>query len=132
MDLIVYQMVQLQVVHMADRDRRIKVFSASAVPQPDLSVFCDRNTFPYLAVISVVIQILHHFRQYQVLIFCFKLFPLRIDIVVSHLQSVFYINFLRSVKHRRRHIKTKHLRRQRQMDLQYLSHIHTGRNAQRI
>ena len=39
---------------------------------------------------------------------------------------------IRSVEYRRSHVKAERLGRQRKMNLQYLSDIHTGRHAQRV
>ena len=62
----------------------------------------------------------------------FKFFPLQIDIIISQIQSVRNILLIRTVKDRRRHIKSQRLCRQGKVYLQYLPDIHSGRHAQRI
>ena len=53
MDLIVYQMMQLQVVHVADGYSTVKVLSGTAVAQPYLTIPADGNALPQISVVSV-------------------------------------------------------------------------------
>ncbi len=63
---------------------------------------------------------------------CLKFFPLQIHIIIRQIQSIHNIILIGAVKYGRRHIKAKGLCSQAQMNLQYLSNIHTGRHAERI
>ena len=132
MDLIVYQMMELQVVHMSDGDRRIEILACSAIPQSHLAVSGDRYALPQLSVFSVLGQILHNLRQKLRFMLFLKLFPLQIDIIICQIKSVHDIILFCTVKHRCSHVKAQSLRSQGQMDLQHLPDIHTGRHAQRI
>ena len=58
MDLIVYQMMQFQIMHVSDGYGAVKVLTRSAVTQTDLTVAGDRYALPQLSVLSVVRQIL--------------------------------------------------------------------------
>ena len=75
MDLIVYQMVQLQIVHVSDGNRAVEIFSCTAVTQTHLTVSGDRHAFPEFSVLTVVRQILQHFRKQLFFMLCLKLFP---------------------------------------------------------
>ena len=132
MDLIIYQMMELQVVHVSDGDRRIEILTRSAIPQSHLAVSGDRHALPQLSVLSVLGQILHYLRQKLRFMLFLKLFPLQIDIIVCQIKSVHDIILFCTVKHWRSHVEAQSLRSQGQMDLQHLPDIHTGRHAQRI
>ncbi len=54
MDLVVYQMVEFQVMHVSDRDRAVKILACPSVAQPHLAVSRDRHTFPQLSVRPVL------------------------------------------------------------------------------
>ena len=60
MDLIVYQMVELEVVHVSDGDRAVKRFSCTSVTKLDLAVRRDRNALPQFPVIAVLVQIIQN------------------------------------------------------------------------
>ena len=132
MDLIVYQMMQFQIMHVSDRNRRIEILACPSVTQPYLTITGNLHTFPYLAVFSVIGEILHDLFRNIILMLLFKFFPFQIDIIIGKFESICNVIFLRTVKHRRRHVKAKRPGSQRQMNLQHLSDIHTGRHAQRI
>ena len=46
MDLVVYHVVQLQVVHVTDSDGVVEVLSGPSVSQPHLAVSLDLHTLP--------------------------------------------------------------------------------------
>ena len=83
-------------------------------------------------MIPVIIQILHHFRQKFFFILCLKFIPLQIHIIICKIKRIHDIILVRAVEYRRSDIESQRFGRQGQMDLQYLTDIHTRRHAQRI
>ena len=132
MDLIVYQVMQLHVMHETDRCRVVELFARTAIAQLYLAVGCDRNALPLFSVVTVIIQVLQNFRINLVLVFSLELFPAVIDILVRHIQGIHDVIMRRAVKVRRRYIEAQNLRGKRKVQLQDLSDIHTGRYAQRV
>ena len=132
MDLIVYQMVQLQVMHVSDCYRAVKILSGTAVTKPYLSVPADGHALPEFSVISVQRQVLEYFRTQLIFMLCFKFFPFQVHVIVCQVKGIHNIIFIGAVKYRCCHVKAQGLGCQGQMDFQYLSDIHTGRHAQRI
>ena len=63
MNLIVYQVVQLQIVHVSDGYRAVEIFAGTSVSQSYLTVSGNRNTLPQLSVSLVFIQKLHNLRS---------------------------------------------------------------------
>ena len=63
MDLVVYQMVKFQVMHVSDGNRGIEELTRTSVAQADLTVSRDRHALPELSVIPVLIQVIQHFRK---------------------------------------------------------------------
>ena len=132
MDLIIYQMVELEVMHESNRYLSIKEFSAPPITKLNLTVFLDRHSCPFLAVFLIFKEVLHNLRIKNVLVFFFKLIQRRIDIIVGELECIHNINLVGPVKYRRRHIKAQRLGSKAQMNLQHLSNVHSGRHTQRI
>ena len=64
--------------------------------------------------------------------FCLKLLPLEIDIVICKVECVHDIQLIRAVKHGCGNVESKCLCRQGEMDLEHLSNVHTGRHAERV
>ena len=56
MNLFVYQMVQLQVVHEANGYAVVEGLGASAVSQLNLTVSAKCNALPFFSVVAVCIQ----------------------------------------------------------------------------
>ena len=54
MDLVVYQMMQLQVMHVPDSNRTVEKLSRTAIAQAHFTVACQRNSLPQLSVLSVI------------------------------------------------------------------------------
>ena len=54
MNLVVYQMMKLQVMHVSDSNRAVKVFSRPAVPQTHLAVSGNGHALPELPVIQIL------------------------------------------------------------------------------
>ncbi len=50
MDLIIYQMMQFQVVHVSDCNRAVEVFAGTSISQADFTVASDRNALPEFSV----------------------------------------------------------------------------------
>ena len=82
MDLIVYQMVQFQVMHVSDGYRAVEELTRSAVAQTNLTVAADRNTFPQSAVCLVLI-------------------------IIGQLQGILDIQLVGTVKYRCRNIEAQ-------------------------
>lgn len=80
----------------------------------------------------VLREIFEHLGQKFLLVLRLKRLPLKIDVVVRKVERIHDIQLVRAVKHRRGDVETKCLCRQREMDLEYLSDVHTGRHAERI
>ena len=53
MDLIVNQVMQLQVMHVADGYRAVKVLSGTSVTKSYLTVALERNALPQLTVLQM-------------------------------------------------------------------------------
>ena len=119
-------------MHVSDRNRRIEILACPAVPQPHLTVTGDLHALPHLAVLSVIGEILHDLFRNIIFMLLLEFFPFQIDIIVGKFEGICNVIFLRTVKHRRRHVKAQRPGSQGQMDFQHLSDIHTGRHAQRI
>ncbi len=132
MNLIVYQMMQLQVMHVSDCGRAVKRLTCPTVTELNLSVAADRNALPERPVISVIGQILHNLRQEDILVFLIEIIPLAVHVVVCKLKGILDIHLIRAVEYRRGDIEAKCHRGKTQMDLQNLSDVHTGRYAQRV
>ena len=111
MDLIVNQMVELQVMHVADGDRGIKIFAGAAVAQTHLAVAGDRDALPKLSVLQMVAEILHDLRVEGILVFCAEILPLAIDIVIGQFQGILDIQLVRAVENRRGDVKAESLGR---------------------
>src|SRR5699024_4076742 len=132
-DLIIYQMMEFQVMHVSDGYRAVEVFSCTSVSQSYLSISGNRNSLPQFSVSLVLIQELHNFRAKGILIFFTEFFKIFcIYIVISQFQSILDIHLVGAVKYRSSDIESQSLCCKTQVDLQLLSDIHTGRHAQRI
>ena len=125
MNLIVYQMMQLQIMHVADGRLAVKRLAGTSVAELNFTVAVDRNALPYLSVVSVIIQILHNFRKQDIFVFLFKILPLAVDIVVGKLKCISDIHLGCTVEYRRADIESERHRRKAQMDLKDLSDVHS-------
>ena len=63
MDLIVYQMMQLQIMHVSDGYRAVEILTGTAISQTYFTVSGDRYAFPYFSVLSVFIEIIYNLRK---------------------------------------------------------------------
>ena len=156
MNLIVYQMMQFQVMHVSDGYRTVEVFTGSTVAQTYLTVSGNRNSLPHGSVVSVLGQILHNFREKLLTVLageglsgpgltvCGSLLTLflplctlciverKIYIIVGKIQRIHNVFLVCAIEDRGCHIEAQCLGSQGKVDLQDLSDIHTGRHAQRI
>ena len=107
MDLIIYQMMELQVVHVSDGYRAVKIFSGTAVAQADFTVASKRYAFPERSVLQMASQIFHQLRICFISIFFFKFFPGGVDIIVCQFQGILNINLVCSVENRCGNIESK-------------------------
>ena len=57
MNLVVYQMVQLKVMHEADGNAVVEKFACASVAQLHLAVTADGYAFPFFAVVAVFIKL---------------------------------------------------------------------------
>ena len=111
MDLIVYQMMQLQVMHVTDGRGAVEILAGSSVPEQHLSIGIDGNALPESTVLLVLIQILVYLRKKLILMLLGKLFPFKIYIIIGQLQSLLNVNLIGSVKDRRGNIESQGLGR---------------------
>ena len=125
MDLIVYQMVELEVMHVTNGNRRIEVLTGTSVTKLNLTIRTNRNTFPELSVVIIIMQIIHNLRSDRVLILLLELIPIGIDVIVSHNKKVMDIFLVCTIEYRSLNIETKYLGCKGQMNLEDLSDIHT-------
>ena len=132
MDLVVYQVMQLEVMHVSDGDRVVEEFACAAVLQPYLTVSVDGNALPEFSVITVLIEIFHDLGAQDLPVFGFEIFPAAVDIVVCHLQGILDVILGSAVEVGCCHVEAQSLGCQGKVDLQDLADVHTGRNAQRI
>ena len=58
MYLIVNKMMQLEIVHMSDRYRRIEELARTAVPQTNLAVAAYRHALPELSVLQMASKVI--------------------------------------------------------------------------
>ena len=101
MDLIVYQMMQFQVVHVTDSYRAVKVLSCTSVTKSYLTVSGDRNALPECSVSFILIQILHNIRCKNVFIFLTEFLKVfRIYVIVGKFQSILDINLVSAIEYR--------------------------------
>ena len=54
MNLIIYQMMELQVMHVSNSYRAVKIFSGTAITQADLSISGNRYALPEFSVSSIL------------------------------------------------------------------------------
>ncbi len=132
MDLIINQVMQLHVVHETDGRRVIEILAGSAILELNLAIRCDRNALPLCSVITVIRQILHDLRLHTVLVLCLELFPGVVCVGIGHLQKIRDVIVGGTIEVRGRDIKAENLCSQRQMQLQDLSDVHSGRHAQGV
>ena len=98
MDLVVYQMVELQVVHESDRDCTIEVLSGTSVSEADLTVAVDRNAFPFLPVILILDKVVHDLLVKDLAVFLLEFLDGRVDIIISHLECIHDVELVRAVE----------------------------------
>ena len=77
-------------------------------------------------------EIVHDFRDHEVLVFLLEIIPLGVHVVVRHLQQILDVVLVRAVEHGRGDVDAEHAGRQAQMGLQDLSDVHTAGNAQGV
>ena len=108
MDLVVYQMMQFQVMHVSDCYRTVKVFTGTSVTKANLTVSGNRNALPQFSMGLVLIQILHNVRSKYILIFCTELFKvLCVYIIICQFQSILNVILVCTVKYRSCNIEAK-------------------------
>ena len=132
MNLFVYQMVQLQIVHEADGYTVVEGLAAAAVSQLNLTVSAKCNALPFFSVVSVCIQFIINVTIQQRLPFFREFLPACVDIIVCHFQCIHDVDFVRTIEYGCADFPAQCLCRQGQVGFQYLPDIHTGRNTQRV
>ena len=113
-DLIIYQVVQFQIIHVAHRDQIIKRFAGAAVIQLGLRVLCQRNAGE-IQLCGIAVAVIFFLSG-----------------VFRHNKAGANVFLTRAVKHRGADVPTKCPGGIAQVHLQHLPDIHTGRNAERI
>ena len=133
MDLVIYQMMQLQIVHVSNSYGAVKIFSGTAVAETHFTVAGNGNALPQRSVSLVLIKILHNVRRQDILVFRAELLKIfSIYIIVRQLKGILDIFLVGAVEYRSGNIESQRLCRKTEMDLKHLSDIHTGGHAQRI
>ena len=54
MDLIIYQMMEFQVMHVANGNRAVEELTGTSVTESYLTISGDRNALPECSVVSVI------------------------------------------------------------------------------
>ena len=54
MDLVVYQMMELKIMHVADGYRAVKILSGPSVPQPHFTIPRNGHSLPHFPVVPVL------------------------------------------------------------------------------
>ena len=112
-------------MHVTNGNRRIEVLTGTSVTKLNLTIRTNRNTFPELSVVIIIMQIIHNLRSDRVLILLLELIPIGIDVIVSHNKKVMDIFLVCTIEYRSLNIETKYLGCKGQMNLEDLSDIHT-------
>ena len=99
-DLIVYQVMQFQVMHVSDGYRAVEILTGTTVTKSYLTISGKGNSFPKLAVISVLIEVIHNLRKQLFLVFCFELFPGQVHIIVGQIQGIHDIYLVCAIEYR--------------------------------
>ena len=111
MDLIVYKVVQFEVMHVSDRYRAVEELSGTAVAQAHLTVSGERHALPQRSVIPVVRQVLEHLREQFLSVLLLKFFPLKIYIIICQVEGIHDIYLVGAVEYRRGDIESQRFRR---------------------
>ena len=100
MDLIIYQMMQFQVVHVTDSYRAVEVLSCTSVTKSYLTISGNRNALPECSVSFVLIKVLHNIRCKDIFIFLTEFLKVfRINVIVGKLQSILDINLVGAIEY---------------------------------
>ena len=75
MNLIVNQMMQLQIMHVSDRNRTVEILTGTSIAESYFTVTAERYTLPQFSVIQMLTQILDHIGFQSVIIFILEFFP---------------------------------------------------------
>ena len=109
MDLVVYQVVQLQIMHVSDGNGAVEELAGPPVAQAHLTVAADGHTLPELAVFQVGTQIIHHLGLDQVFIFCLKFLPGKVHVIVGQFQGILNVVLVCAVEDRGGHVEAQGL-----------------------
>ena len=132
MDLIIYQVMQLQVVHESDRGSAVKRKTGTSIAELNLTIGRDRNTLPLLTVIEVCTEVLIDLRIQLILMKFRELLPALVCVIVRKDQGLGDIILVCAIEDRGRNIDTQNLRSEGKMQLEHLSDVHSGRYAERV
>ena len=111
MDLVIYKVVQFQIMHVSDGYRTVKELSGTSVAQTHFSVSGERHALPELSVLSVVREILEHLREQLLAMLLLKFFPFQIHIIICQVKGIHDIYLVGAVKYRCGNIESKRFRR---------------------
>ena len=109
MNLIVNQMVKLQVVHVSDCYRAVKILSCSTISESYLTISRNRNSLPLFSVVKMFTKVLHNALVYIILMLLLEIFPLHIYIIVGKIKCIHNRTLVCTLKNRCRYIKSKSL-----------------------
>ena len=68
-EYLVNQMMKLQIMHVSDCNRRIKILTGTSVSSTNLTVASDRNILPELSVLKIISE-----ESHNILVECFFIF----------------------------------------------------------
>ena len=107
MNLIVYQVMQFQVMHVSDCRSSIERLTGTSVAELYLTVSCDINTLPQFSVIQMLFQILIYFRKQNIFIFLGECIPFHVYIIVCQFQGILNIFLVCAVEDRSGNVESK-------------------------
>ena len=109
MDLVVDHVVQFQIMHVPDGNRRIEILACSSVAKLNLSVAAYRNAFPFLLVIEMFLWLFNDIVRNDPRVFLLEILKVGIGIIICHLKKILDILFVCAVKYGSLDIKPEYL-----------------------
>ena len=116
MYLIVYEVVELQVVHITDCNSVIELLACSSVINSELAVLAHAQ--------SVRVDDLVHCVESELIVLMLQI------ILLSHFEAFSDVCLVSTVEYRGHYLPAKSLCRHTKMNLKHLTDVHTRRYAQ--
>ena len=107
MNLIVNQMMQLQIMHVSDRNRAVEIFAGTSVAKPYFTVAAERNSLPQFSVVQMFSQIFDYFRFQGVIVFILEFFPGHVNVIIGNIERIHDIDLVCTIEYRSRNVKSK-------------------------